>query len=157
MRLAGAGVRNAGLVEPSRGLAHPLEAPVLAVVVRAADDVETHRLEVPRDRRHGSIGPVAVPGIRRAFERARIEDRGLEVAERDVGAAQDLEHRAECRQALRVLRQRARNDQVADRDGRETVGHARLELLFDGPLRVELAPDPSRPDRPAQSGRLRRC
>ena len=71
-------------------------------------------------------------------KRARIEDRGLEVAECDIGAAQNLQHGAECRQAFRVLRQRARNDQVAGRDGGKAVRHARLKLLLDGPLRIEL-------------------
>ncbi len=41
--------------------------------------------------------------------------------------------------SLRILRQRARDDHVADRSGRKSIRHARLHLGLDGPLRVELA------------------
>ena len=84
MRVAGAGVGDAGVVEPMGSFPHSVQAPVHDVVVRAADDGETHRLEIAGNRRQRGVGPVAVPGVRRALERARIEDRRLEVAERHV-------------------------------------------------------------------------
>ncbi len=124
--LADARVDDARFVERAARLPHPLEAPVGRVVVRAGHDVEADGLEIGGDRRRADDPDAAELRLRHCG-RAREIDRGpLEVPEGGVGVADDL---ADGREARR-LRNRPRDDVVADGGQREAVGDAHRQLAL---------------------------
>ena len=109
------------------------------MIVGARHHVEAELGEVLR---HGGLRherDVPDPRIRRAGNPPRIHRHRLEVAERDVGLPHDARDRREAGVPRQQLRERAGDDQVADRGQRETVADRGLELLRRRTLRVEHA------------------
>ena len=143
-RFAYARVDNPRLVEPAAGLVHALRPPIEGVVVGTRDHRKSHTAKIARHRRHRCVGPVAVPRIGRAVKSADVEDRRFHVAVDDRHRPQQIENGLETRQCRGVLRERTRNDEIADgRDG-EPVRNVRIEFRGDRPSLVELARIPHR-------------
>jgi hypothetical protein len=121
-------VDDAGFVKGAIGLPHPLESPVGRMVVRARHEVEANRAEIFRNRRRADYPDAPELRLRNRRRPREIDRRAFEVAERDVGVVHQLADRRETGR----LRDRPRDDAVADGGEREAVGDARREL----PLRI---------------------
>lgn len=87
--LPGPGMHESRSVEVPARLPHPLGAPVHRVVVGTREQPEAELGQIPRDGGQRHEAPV-VPRSRGSADRPDVEYRGLEVAERRAGTAQEF-------------------------------------------------------------------
>jgi len=135
--LTDAGRNDASLIDPPSGFSHSFEAPIKCVIVGAGHEIETHSGEVARNSRIGDQWNVVDTVVGMPLELPNIENRCLEVAVGRVGAFKKLDGLREALVATSVLRERARDDAIADGDEFEIVWNTGLQFLGEGTLRVK--------------------